>query len=259
MLPIWDNVDGDASNTDISGEPAYLAVDRSKYAQTNPDDTANDFWLIFAWAGDFDTVALLNTNLHTITGLTVDVEIADDGAFATNASLIDIGIAPTTSEYTAFLGHVYSGSGYIRFHFSAPSGFTPYVGETWVGRRRQLRTAPAQGGDINARASTAAASDGGPVQSVTGLALGRLTPKIILRTNDRDSTLEDEATLRAWWSEIGYGTAPFLWVPLPASAQDTVHLMRTADKALAMSKIGPVGGRDFGQAWVEMPPFTGVT
>lgn len=259
MLPLWSNATGVITDPDISGEPAYYAVDRAKFRQTNPDDSTTDFWLVYAFSGDFDTFAILNGSLHLVSGLTMDIEIADDGAFTTNTATIATGVTFAGSEYLGFMNYVRSGSGYVRFHFSAPSGFTPYLGEAWLGRRRQLVSAPATGHDINARASTVATSDNGSTQTVRALAVGRRMPDVLIHTNDRNSTLADTDTVRSFWVDTKYGAAPFLWCPNPATAQDTVYLLRHTNKDLDLARIGPLGGRDFGQQWIEQPPFLGVT
>lgn len=258
MLPIWSTGPGESTDTDISGEPAYLAVDRAKYEQTNPDDSTNDFWLVYAFNGDFDTFAVLNGSLHLVTGLTMEIEIADDGAFTTNLATIATGVTFAGSEYLGFMNYVRSGSGYVRFHFSAPSGFTPYLGEAWLGRRRQLCAGLAQGHDINAIESTVAATSGGSQQTVRALATGRRTPDVALHTNDRESTLLDTDTLRSFWADTNYGSSNFLWCPNPATNQDLVYLCRNTSKVLDLPKIGPVGGREFNQQWVEQPPFVRV-
>lgn len=259
MRPLWSNGSGLSSDTDISGQgPAYYAVDRSKYRQTNPDDTNTSFYLVFAWSGTFDTFAFLNTTLQSVSGISVSIQIANDGAFSSALTTIATGIAPTSSEYLGFMSTVYSGSGYVRVRFTAPAGFTPYIGEFWLGRRRQLRAGLADHHDPDARASTAFVQDDGSTASVKALATGRREPEIMIHTNDRDATLLDQSTLRSWWSDIGYGSRSFIWCPNPATAQDTAYLCRTNAKDLDLPKIGPVGGRDFEQQFQELPPYLGL-
>lgn len=243
------------------GEGGYLVHSGGATPRSRPSNLGLSTWhLLFELVGEFDMIALINTNFAGVASLLARVQIADDTAYSSGLTTVLADFTPTGARHIAWtLGggatpQRYTGSGYGLLRLAAPAGFRPEIGAVWLGRRRQLRRGPDHPYDERARVSALVAGDADGGFEVPGeLYAGRRELRATLTPDDTDATLRDTDTLRAWWRECRQGSAPFLWARAPSSAPTDVALLR-ARGGMAIPDTG-AGIRQAQLDARELPPY----
>lgn len=258
--PIWTSDTGAATDTDeaATGAEGYYAVDRKGSRQSYPTTAATEWWFVLGEvAGDFDTLALINTNLASLAiagGIVCEVEVADNAAFSLNLETV-YSATPTQDRWCDRLDERWSGFGYARLHFTAGTAFVPRLGEAWLGRSYQLRGGIRTGRDVyGLRSTLGLTATEGPSVISRARALGAHRWPASIRVLDTAPTLLDSASVRAWWADIDYGARPFLYRASYASPH-RVHIMTTEATELDLPRESGPYAQVLEQTWTETPPF----
>lgn len=256
--PIWSSDTGLYADTDRSAAlaPAYLTCDRRASKQSYPGTADTPFYLVhdaFAAGSEFDCFALLNyESVGATFPVTLTIEIADNAAFTTNLTTLWTDVDPAARVVGLFTSR-YTGSGYIRMRVGSAANFTPYVGEFWIGRRRQLWGRIKTGADrLGVTSTLAMSSAASSHQGASPMAIGRQDLPINMHVMDNNSSLQDGTSLSSWWTEIGHGHKPFLWCDEPSSGSGV--LVSTDARILDIPREGFVQ-KTIEQRWRELPPY----
>lgn len=259
-LPLWTSDTGAATDTDeaAAGAEGYYAVDRRGSRQSYPGTAADEWWFVLgAVSGDFDTLALINSNLASLAipgGIVCEVQVADNAAFSLNLETV-YSATPTQDRWCDRMDERWSGFGYARLHLTAGAAFTPRLGEAWIGRSYQLRGGIRTGRDVYGLSSTLGlTATEGPSVISRARALGAHRWPTSIRVLDTEPTLLDSASVRAWWTDIDRGTRPFLY-RASVSSQHRVHIMTTEATELDLPRSSGPYEQVLEQPWTETPPF----
>ena len=251
------NEDGDFVAADASAAtmPARRAVDRHGQTATSPATAETTWYLVFdaQYSEPVDCVYLEHDGLESVTDLSVAIEFSDandfSGAMAGGSLTISAGRCVT------FLDDRWSGGGYVRIVFSAPSAFTPVIREAWCGRRRQLRRAP----DRPVWIERVVTERVGDASTLGGAAyaprVGRGVFSWSMVCRDTDDDLLDSETISGWWSDSRYGVCPSVVIPRPTSYPHRARIMRTTEP-LVVRRVG-WGERTYSLELAEIPPYLG--
>lgn len=242
----WD-ANGVSAFTDIaaSGFDSKFGGDDYDHVLTKPNAAATAQYYVFDYgseAMEFDCWALLNHNLGTIGGVTVELQVADDNAFSVN--LFTIATITPGSSNKRLVSLVLDDSGstarrwtnyrYFRVKFSKGSAITPQFGEMILGRRRQLKHKPNTPWDPNNLASRI-----GRFESASGIITDYVfhkgRRKIAADLSPHESAyINDLVTF--YETDIDFGTLPFLWIDDPTTSPSDANWMKLVDPELT----GPV-------------------
>lgn len=178
-----------------------------------------------------DSWLMLNHNMLSFPFMEVALQVADDAAFATNLrTLATIGTFTNLKRFGSydFLGTAarLTEVEYFRIRFRKLSGtfagsVTPYFGECWIGRRRQMSFKPMRPWDEDAMESDVVdfVSDSGNVFRYFKSA-GRAVFSGEFQSGGADANgLNQNTELASMWRECGFGR-PVIFNPNPAKMEN---------------------------------------
>jgi hypothetical protein len=223
----WHNNGGGFPEADITHAdgPISYAYDGYTDLQTYTAAGTNRY-LCFAWstAVDFDTVALVGTNIPSSSVTSISLQIADDNTYSTNLSTI-ASWTPSASDaprrlfadlhHTGSNPRLYTSVAYFRFAFITCTPTPPYIGEVFIGTRRQMKTNPFGAWDrmqLKNRQTLVEAA-GGPLTKYVYNA-GRRQIRARFGPHE-DDTIADLVGLHR--DDTSWGEYPFLWCDEPTS------------------------------------------
>jgi len=232
---IWsEETAGTITDTDRSDSsaPALRAYDSLVGLATyHAAATTDDVWYYVLDLGTtvtIDYAAIIGHNFGTIGGVTITLEIANDGAFSSNLKTIATWTTPTTDnrlieltlKHTGTDALEYSGLQYARLKISkVGTNITPQIGELILGKQYQLQHRPANGFD-----PTSLHGESEIVRTSGGVVYKTLRYD---RRFDLNATLTEKDTNRVndlinWYKNSGRG---FIWIWEPNSAPNTWQFM----------------------------------
>jgi len=262
---------GGGTNLTNSSAPPRWAWDDRLGARTRPTSAlVSALYLLFDFDdAAVDAVVLANHNFADIAGCEVRVGVADDSAFATNRRVIaewtsfngarlvalDLtdGGAHGAGEYRRFTGVRYA---YLEIVTSGVFGVVPVprVGEVCLGRRRQLARAHDYPSDDRALVSRVDEyeAEGGATARLVRYA-GRREFEATWTADELDALgLDDMATWRSLYSDLGQGVRPAWYIRDPSTPSDAPFVL--LDPVQRFDHQGPHHAGRTVQAR-ELPPF----
>jgi len=223
-----------------SDYPARYAYDGYPGYITKPDATADNEWYLafdLGEAVDFDCVFLIGSNFGTLALTTIDVEVADDNAFA-GGDLQTVATLAASDDRRADLSIGSSANQrvtaqYVWLKLARVANFTPQLTELILGRRRQWQYKPDRPfGDKNLRNETATAKTAGGVSHKTVFAQNQFTLECGFPLDDSSYVTDMVAFFKAC-------RGAFVWVYDPSSAPNSWHLLMKDDDSLIMPMTEP--------------------
>lgn len=261
---------GGGSNLTRTDAPPRWAWDDRLGARSFPDtDGGAAMYMLFDLdAGVIDSAVIANHNFPDIAGCVVRLGVADDSAYTTNRRVIaewtSIGAARLVAldltdggahgagEYRRFSEVQYA---YLEVTTTGTFGtVVPRIGEICLGRRRQLARAHDYPDDDRALASRVDEyePDGGATVRLVRYA-GRREFEATWTADEIDeSGLDDMATWRSIFTDLGQGARPAWYVRDPSTPADAPFVI--LDPSLRLDHQGPHHARRTVQAR-ELPPF----
>lgn len=265
----WVNTStGTYSGTDITDPsyPTYRAFDRLGTLQTRPTlvGGSTGYTLVFSLNPGTDgrhaadCFFLLGHNLGSLgVSCTITVSCSDTAAFTTSYTLASIVSPSSIRVIDANLNsnhERWTNISFIRVQFafgSAPST-PPSVGEVWLGRQRLLSynpQVPYEDRGLESDVSDFTSYSGNVTRYVKSSGRKRLQMHLESPGDDPNG-LNQEAQIRSWFVECGYGTKPsMIYIPRIAA----LHLM-LPDPSLEISVNGPFD-RNTQLNFSELPPY----
>jgi len=202
----------------------------------------------------FDFAEIINHNLGTIGSCNVDIEIASNLAFTSNAFTLATITDITSNERIGAFNLVNDGTEYarlysvpyLRFRIYKTAGtfgvVRPFVGAFWAGRRRQLAYKPRTPWDAYASESDVVdfIADGGQrTRYVKSQGRGIFELSTHGGTSaDLVYSINQMTQLRNWWIECDHGSKPSLFFAQPAAKGGLAYVVYP-DPSLSMPLIGP--------------------
>ncbi len=226
---------GDADNTAVNF-PVRWATDRRGYKRTKPATTATGHTLLLdlgTSASDIDVLMLWG--YAGLDGVTVSIEVADTADFVTNPVTIGSFVFPASDRTRrVVLAQLsdgvnaearLSGVQFMRLKFTKGSGFTPEIGEVWLGRRRQFWNQPLAGTGFSPNMIGSLSSKSGPGQSSTTYVKARAHK--ILEAAFRSSNTTEVDIVKDLNDDTEQGTRHFCWIfdPSTTDLDDECHVM----------------------------------
>lgn len=255
----WD-ADGVSAFTDIAATnfESKFSGDDYDHVLTKPNAAATAQYFVFDYGSEgmtLDCWALLNHNLGTIGGVTVDLAVSNDGTTWTDIATASPGtsnkrLVLLVLKDSGTVARRFSALRYFRMKLSKGSTFTPQFGEMILGRRRQLKHKPNLPWDPNRLSSKV-----GRFESASGI----LTDYVFHRGRRLVSAqiaewetayITDLETL--YETETDFGTLPLLWIDDPNAAPSDANWFKL-DPELSGPLQGP-SERAFSFAGVEHGP-----
>jgi hypothetical protein len=267
---------GAADITDGDGPTSYLH-DGYTDLQSYPASAGAGRYLCITFAEpiDFDTIAIMGTNLGTggsdVTA--VNVKIADDAAFSVTDFFL-LHSTPGTTQYWDPVnvtdaprrmqpGLRYTGvSGsrrfvnveYMVFGFIGPGATVPKVGEIFVGRMRQMKTNPFGAWDrmqLKNRQTLVEAAGGPLTKYVYNSGRRQIRARFGPHEDDR---IDDLIGLHR--DDTNWGEDPFLFCDEPASDPHAFNLMVFDQDTWVSPYNGPQQREFFLSASEQGPDYT---
>lgn len=259
----WD-ADGVSTFTNIAAATfeSKFAGDDHDYLVTKPNAAANNQYFVFDFGSEgmtFDSFALLNHNLGTITGVTVTLWVTNDPSLEGNwTQIASIGpvvgnkrLVELVLKDSGSVARRFSSVRYFRVRFAKGSAHTPQFGEMILSRRRQLKHAPNVPWDPNrwqSRASVFEAASG----ATTNYVLHKGRRRIAASFNPHeDAFISDLETF--FETDTDFGTKTFMYIDRPAAAPTDASWMRLDEAALSANLVG-FTERDFSIVAEEQGP-----
>lgn len=220
-------------------------------------------------------VAIFGHNLNTLSlamtkTITVSVQIADSSAFTTGLATLATWTLtggyrdlPLVSVDLASAYTIYEGAPWLRVRIectAAFSGTMPQIGEVFAGRSRQLGRRPDRPFDPRSATSniTRQRTKTGSIASYERYTYAgdvRLTYTAYDGT-DRDTGLDDVATLEAWYQDLRGGAEPFVFIDSPGSAPEEAQFV-ALDPPERKINFYDIDLGEIEIALIEYPPFLG--
>lgn len=270
----WRSSGSFASGVDetAAGFAASRVFDGFHHLQTKPTTLADPVYLLIdmsASAGSFDCVALIGHNFGEMaTPVTVTMQIADDSAFTSSlrdvATKVDV-LGKRAVWYSLGIPaggsfESYSGVQYARLKIAGHDR-VPAVGQLILGSRHQMSQRPDQPyDDAETHSDTVDFISQGGAVSRYARNVGRREFRPTWSPAGVDAfSLDDLATLRAWFAATAQGSKPFVYIDKPESEKEATGITRTAHYVLAQPSLtmpleGPVL-RKGSFVFVETSPF----
>lgn len=230
-VAMWTDV-GTTVGTDrtSTATPASRAYDGKAHLPVTTTITDTDWYYVLdvGSAGiEFDCAFILGHNFDSASVTGISLQIADDGAFTTNAQTVgtfslrgsDKRLGDIELYHTGSTARRYSTVQYIRLVVSKGSAFTPQLGELVLGRSRQLEKMPALPFDDRplVHRIDSDVSDGGVITSDVKTVRGtELLGNLVL------SESAGVSDLRAWYRQV---RSTFMWLWEPATNPQDANLM----------------------------------
>jgi hypothetical protein len=221
-------------------------------------DAAHTLDTVFIWNHTF---RLLGTNTR------ITLEIADSSDFVTNNRVLATWDDPDDRPLLAFhlnglgmdIDRRYTNVRYLRLRLRKTSGTfganLPTFGELWCGRRRQLWYFPDV--PIDFRSESADVVD---FESKSGnrtryvRSRGRRRFNLVLRSGGVAEQVNQEQTLRDWFSDCYEGSRPSVFVIDTDDSARTPHVVFPDPPELFVNALGP-NERECSLSLVECAPF----
>lgn len=237
------NTGGSLSSTDhaATGYAASNAFDRRASEITKPDANVTTVYLMLdagASPADVDMAMVIGHNFSSVGVTQVDLQVDDVPAFGGGGSTLQTvktwttGFTSRLAAYSLFhTGSAalrYSSARYWRLKIQMASG-VPTIGELWLGRRRQLSTAPIIPYDEKeqvSRISDFVADDGSTMRYKWSSKQFRKKPRFMVKTTTEVTTID------SWWSDCDGGTKPSLYCENPSSAPTVTHIVLPSGPSL---------------------------
>lgn len=226
-------------------KPEARAYDGLPGLQTQSTSSSTSFSLLYEFAnddGEFDFVAVLNSNLYASGVTSFRIDIADDNTFATNLqNIVDIDVTSQIASERRFasfdLRHTgsvalrYSTVSYVRFEFVASGSFQPAIGQIILGRRYQMQHAPDYPfDDYNRESLTGDYESRGGVVVRNSWAEGRRLLDAVIRPN----TAALQTDIKNFYKNTKSGVLPFVWCDNPNSTPDDFWFMIQETPSLSL-------------------------
>lgn len=226
----WTAGSGSAGITSTQGHATGFAYtrlfDRFAHVINKPSAAANTAWTLafsFSTGVSFDSLMIVNHNLSNCSTINLQVSSTNFSGQTIKSFTTGTGRYVTYDlKHTGSVPLRYSGIRFMRFGLNGSAAFQPYIGEIWLGRRRQLSHAPLLKYDPDALASRITVAEtfsGVKKQYVQHRGRSILEAAYIMDTSGEYSTLAD------WFSDCNHGTKSFVWTEKPSSDAATSRIM----------------------------------
>ena len=229
----------------IKDDQSYLVTKPSGSAVESPPGTWNRYFAYdFGSEGmEIDAVALLKHNLGTLTGVTVDIRVADNAAFVTNNRIIET-FTPGSSnkrlvsvslEHGGGIAQRYTTVRYLMIHLKKGADFTPEFGEFIIGRSRQFKHTlkiPYARRRLRSRWSDFEAASGAGRRYGFHKNRRPITGSI---NPSETAYIDDLETL--FKTETDGGKLPILWVEKPGTAPSDAWWVRYMNPDLQLTNV----------------------
>jgi len=245
--------DGSAAGHELS----VCAGDGATHVLSYPSLVSTLWYALFAFESpgiEFDTIALLNTNLDENIGFPAIIEVQLDNSYTFPS--------PTQASYNLTYGsgwkrlmfldtNRYSGVEFLRLRIVVPS-MTPEVGEVFIGRRRQLQQHPRLGFDHQNLVSTRKLGrTPSGVLTPYSLRQGQRVMDVSLPCH-RDDDVDDIEGL--YETDTSFGSDPVLWLDSPTSSFRQDFSMMHFDPPELVGQYSGPSERQFSFRLVEQGP-----